>query len=186
MDTLADTSPEDFATYERAFADIAAGVHDASPETQVFPVFQLEKITGHRGGLFGGDESATPRWDLLDAFANADAVGFTTYPGLVFRDPADIPADYYRTIRDHTDLPVLVTEMGWFTADDITGWNSSPQEQREFVQRLPALLADLDPQVVIWSFLYDQPIQRPFDTMGLFDDTGAPRPAWDVWKELTW
>lgn len=184
VDDLARSSPDQYERYREAFADIATAVKDASPATRVFPVFQLERLSGRHGGLFGGPSDAPPQWDLIAGFPDADAIGFTTYPGLVFQDPDDIPADYYTSITDHTDLPVLFTEVGWFTTDEIPGWESSDTEQQVFVERFDELLAGMDPEAVVWSFLYDQSIQVPFDTMGLFDEAGAPRPAWQTWKKL--
>lgn len=184
VDELARTSAEAFDDYVTAFAQIADAVREASPGTRVFPVFQFERVSGRHGGLFGGPANAPPQWDLLARFPDADAVGFTTYPALVFGDPAEIPDDYYATVADHTDLPVLFTEVGWFAGDDIPGWESSEDEQLAFVERLASEMADLGPEAVIWSFLFDQELDVPFDSMGLLDGTGAERPAWRAWKDL--
>lgn len=184
VDELERTSPQLFDEYVAAFADIAIAVSDASPATKVFPVFQFERVAGRHGGLFGGADGAPPRWDLLTRFPDADAIGFTTYPALVFGDPAEIPDDYYEAVADHTDLPVLFTEVGWFAGTDIAGWESSEAEQLAFVERLAGLMDALDPEAVIWSFLFDQDVEVPFDTMGLLDDTGQERLAWRAWTEL--
>lgn len=184
IDDLASRSPARYAGFRQAFADIALAVHNASPATRVFPVFQYERLAGHQGGLFGGSETAAPQWHLLDDFPAADAIGFTTYPGLVFPDPDDTPADHYARVTSHTDLPVLFTEVGWSSDAAIAGWESTPDEQRDFVQRLGDLMEAVDPEAVVWSFLFDQQVEAPFDSMGLFDAAGDPRPAWDAWKQL--
>lgn len=184
VDELARTSPRLFDRYVTAFAEIATAVGEASPTTKVFPVFQLERVSGRQGGLFGGSDDAPPQWDLLARFPDADAIGFTTYPALVFGDPAEVPDDYYATVADHTDLPVLFTEVGWFAGDEIPGWESSADEQLAFVELLADQMGAVEPEAVIWSFLFDQVIEVPFDTMGLLDRDGEQRPAWRAWKEL--
>ncbi len=90
----------------------------------------------------------------------------------MFGDPAEIPDDYYEAVAEHTDLPVLFTEMGWFAGDDVPGWESSEVEQLAFVERLLGLIEVLEPEGAIWSFLFDQDVEVPFDTMGLFDADG--------------
>jgi hypothetical protein len=35
--------------------------------------------------------------------------------------------------------------------------------------------------MVVWSFLYDQSVQQPFDTMGLLDVEEKHTEAWDAW-----
>ena len=184
MDELARTSPPLFDDYVAAFAEIASAVREASPDTRVFPVFQYERVSGRHGGLFGGSDHAPPQWDLLARFPDADAIGFTTYPALVFGDPSEIPDDYYEAATDHTDLPVLFTEVGWFAGDDIPGWESNDDEQLAFVERFAQQMEALEPEAAIWSFLFDQDLEVPFDTMGLLDRNGQERPAWRAWKEL--
>lgn len=69
-------------------------IKSASPTTTVFTIFQLERMAGMQGGLYGGNNNASTEWSLLAKF-KMDAVGFTTYPDLVFKDPTDIPANFY-------------------------------------------------------------------------------------------
>lgn len=168
------------------FKDTYRKVKDVSPNTRVFPVFQLEWMRGLRGGLFGGkDNQESAEWDLLDRFPDADMVAFTTYPALAFKSPQDIPADYYSEIAKHTSKPIAFTEIGWFRVGPrAAGWESSPEEQAEFVKRIPSLIESTKPAFVIWPFLFDQMIGPPFEHMGLLPPTSSTTPGWEAWKEI--
>lgn len=185
VDRLAESDPAGYAAYVELFASAADAVHAASPDTKVFPVFQLERTAGQRGGLFGGtDDPATNNWALLDDFPAADLIGISTYPFLVYHDPEDVPADHVARAREHTDRPLLVVESGWPAQLSAPGWDSTPEEQARAVDRL-AVLAD-EAEVVgwVWSFLTDQEVPEPFEHLGLLDAAGVERPAWSTWRAL--
>lgn len=180
---LHDKAPSDFEWYVDVFPLLANAVHEASPGTSVFPVFQLEYLKGERGGVFGGERSA-PEWELIDRFPDADAIGFTTYPGLIYRSPTGIPTDYYTEIGQHTDLPVVFTEVGWQAGGELGEWSGTPAGQSDFVSGSVPELAAMS-EMVIWSFLFDQAAGGPaFATMGLLDADGQARPAWGTWLEI--
>ncbi len=179
--------------YEKSFADLDAfvqlynQVYDAvkstSPNTQVFTTFQLEKMKGLGGGLFGGTNSPdASEWNLLDRFSKLDLVAFTTYPGLIYKVPSEIPSDYYSEIQQHTNKKVAFTEIGWHSNASPTGWESSAAEQAQFVTTFFDLTANLgNKEIAIWSFLYDQNTAPPFNSMGLFNADGNAKPAWNNW-----
>ena len=117
---------------------------------------------------------------MLDDF-EFDIAVFTTYPCLIFTDPSEIPADYYTEITEYTSKPVAFTEMGWFR-DGFTGWESSVDEQAEFIDLFFEATEEMPVEFVTWSFLYDPDAQIPFDQMGLLavgEDSSA---ALDAWK----
>lgn len=174
------TNWQDFVTF---FGEMADVIHREVPGTVVFPTFQLERMKGLNGGLYGGkNDPAKNTWALLDQFPAADAVAFTTYPMIIYKSPSDLGDTYYSEINDHTKKPVLFTEVGWY-AKGITGWDeSSEAEQAAFVDRFFALTKSVEPRVMIWSFLYDQQVGEPFTSLGFFDRDGKERQAWATWK----
>lgn len=179
---LRENSVAEFEQYVALFADVAAAVHEVAPGTKVFPGFQLERLRGLRGGLFG-DEPTDPEWDLLDRFPAADAIGFSTYPGLVFTNPDEMPDDYYSTILEHVDKPVVFTEVGWQAGGDLANWSGTPEKQAAYVNARAPELVEVG-SMVIWSFLWDQEAPPAFETMGLVSGSDDERPALQVWREL--
>ncbi len=168
------------------FQDTARKIKKVSPQTRVFPIFQLEWMKGLRGGLFGGkDDTEVTDWDLINRFPDADLIAFTSYPALAYKDPAEIPVDYYSEIASHTSKPIAFTEIGWFRkGPKADGWESSPGEQVAFVKRIPDLIVSIKPTFIIWPFLFDQAIGPPFDYMGLLPSGSSTAPGWEAWKEI--
>ena len=139
-------------------------------------------MKGLDGGLFGGANNASDNeWFLLDQFTNSDLIAFTTYPGLIYTSPDQLPADYYYEIQLHTTKPIAFTEIGWHSAATPTGWESSENEQADFVTKFFALTSDVHPKMTIWSFLYDQNTVVPFNSMGLWRTDGTAKQAWNFW-----
>ncbi|HEX5630239.1 MAG TPA: hypothetical protein VFY15_01135 [Acidimicrobiia bacterium] len=183
IDTQWRAHPDEFDRFVELFAAVADAVHTASPDTMVFTAFQLERLSGMNGGLFGGvNDPGAAAWELLDRFPDADAIGFTTYPGLVFADPDDIPDDYYSRLAGRSGgRPILFTEMGWQAGGAFGEWSGSPEHQARFVSRFRELIDGVDVAFYVWSFLFDQAIPEPFATMGLITADGVERPGWDAW-----
>lgn len=182
----AEDQPAEFETFVSLFEETYDAVKAVSPDTQVYTTFQLEWLMGLRGGQFGGtNDPEQAQWELLDRFPKADLVGITTYPGLVYQNPSDVPDDHYAGIADRTDRPLAVTETGWAHSNDAgPDWETSEDEQAAFVRRLFELTADLDLALLLWLFVY-QPsgVEQAFEAMSLRRDDGTARPAWDAWVE---
>jgi len=182
VNLLYEESPADFDDFVVFYAQVYDTVKAVSPTTEVFTIFQLEKMKGLNGGLFGGvNDTTQAQWNLLSLFPKSDLIAFTTYPDLIYQSPSEIPAEYYQDIKSHTSKPIAFTEIGWHSAASPLGWESSEEEQAEFVQRFFNLSSGLDKQIAIWSFLYDQNTIEPFNSMGLFRSDKTSRPAWDKW-----
>jgi hypothetical protein len=181
VNALHETSPADYASFKAFFAEVVKAVKQTSPDTRVFTVFQLERLRGLKGGLYGGVNDPTVNaWALLGDFPDADLLAFTTYPCIVYGDPSDIPTDYYSEITQHTTKPVAFTEAGWFRAGP-SGWKSSSEEEARFVKLYEEATAPLKPELLIWSFLYDQDVAEPFTSMGLLSKNMTVSPAWEEW-----
>ena len=189
INILNEHSPADFNDYAAFFPEVYDTVKLHSPETKVFTIFQLEKMKGLNGGLFGGvNDTSNTTWTLLSQFPDADLFGFTTYPCLVFQDPSEIPADYYTRLRSHTSKPTAITEMGWHTQDSPAGWESSEAEQAAFVTRFFEISDVPELEFVIWSFLYDpETTASVFGSIGLKSRaTGLAKQAWPIWVGGHW
>ena len=183
----ASEDPAGFDEYVEFFARAADAVHDVSPDTTVSVGVQYEWLLGLRGGLFGGtDDPTDAQWDLLDRFPDADQINVTTFPGLHYPTPADIPADHYAPLADRVDRPVGITETGWHANTISDDWPSSEAAQVEFVDRLPGLLSDVDPSLLFWTWAHPQGgVAEPFASMTLRREDGEPRPVWESWAALT-
>ena len=184
IDTQWRAHPDEFDRFVELFSAVAAAVEEVSPGTKMFTVFQLERLSGMQGGLFGGlNDPAQAEWELIDRFPDADIIGFTTYPGLVFAHLDDIPDDYYTSVADHTGgRPIAFTEMGWQSEGEYAEYSGSQEKQATFLERFPRLIADADVAFYIWSFLYDQQTVGPFASMGLVDRARQPKLGWWVWQ----
>ena len=186
VNTLYEKSPADFDAFSQFFSEVYDIVKANSPNTKVFTVFQLEKMKGLNGGLFGGtNDPNKAQWFLLDKFPKSDIVVFTTYPGLIYNNPSDIPSNYYAEIKSHTSKNIAFTEIGWHSDASPKGWESSEDEQAEFVTVFFELSRDLNKELVLWSFMYDQDTFEPFNSMGLrHRDDGTAKLAWNEWLDL--
>ena len=178
MNSVYVESPADFNEYVDFYNELYDAIKEVSPDTKVFTVFQLERV---KGLTMWEIEKNEAHWELIDLF-ESDLIAFTTYPGLFYRDPSDIPDDHYSEINYYTSKPVAFTEIGWHSEASPQGWESSEQEQAEFIESFFRLTNDIDMKIAIWSFLYDPDIIEPFRSMGLRRADGTARPAWDVWK----
>jgi hypothetical protein len=184
VNRFAERDPAAFDQYARWYDGAYDAAKNASPDTKVFVTFQYEWMDGKRGGLYGGNASAPDQWSLLDRFPKRDLTGFTTYPGLVLPEPDQAPADWYANIS-RAGGPIAITETGHFADAPAAGWESSPEEQARFVAWLGARLDALDPALVVWLHAHDQPSgPAVFRHMGLIDEAGQKRPAYDAWRAL--
>ncbi len=182
VNILAAKSPADFDAFTRLFQEVYTAVKAKSPDTKVFTIFQLEVMKGLNGGLFGGaNDPSVSQWELLDRFSKSDIIAFTTYPGLIYKSPPEIPLNYYDEIRTHTIKPVAFTEIGWHSSADPPGWESNEAEQADFVNLFFERTKGIQPEFRIWSFLYDQNVAAPFQSMGLYRADGNPKQAWGTW-----
>jgi len=132
--------------------------------------------------------------DLRD-FPFITVLGLSSYPYLGgFKDPKEIPLDYYARVKGSRSLPVMVVEGGWPSASVRGVFSSSPEMQARYIARQSQLLdqanaigvfqlsfADLD----IGSFPKPIPTILPlFATLGLVDVNLRPKPALATWDTI--
>src|SRR5207237_6177701 len=119
----------------------------------------------------------------------------SSYPYLGgFRDPDQIPIDYYARVRGARALPMMVVEGGWPSASVHGTFSSSPEMQARYIVRQSQLLeqakaigafqlsfADLD----LGSFPKPVPAILPlFATLGLVDSNLRPKPSLSAWDKI--
>jgi hypothetical protein len=182
---LYEQKPESYKKFVALFNETYDAVKKVSPDTKFFITFQLEHMKGLRGGLFGGkNDTSKTDWKVLDDFSKADFFAFTTYPGIIYDNPEDIPSDYYSEIKKHTSKEIAFSEVGWPSNLTVAGHTSTPDEQKAFVERFASDMKEVKPIFITWPFLYDQNIGEPFKSMGLKDSDGNKKPAYDTWAAL--
>ena len=182
VNVLYEKSSSDFQKFVELYNSTYDAVKNVSPQTRIFTIFQLEKMKGLNGGLLGGvNDPSKSEWNMLELFPKMDLVALTTYPGLIYKNPSEIPLDYYSEIQKHTTKPVAFTEIGWHSDPHPEGWESSMEEQAQFVTTFFNLSDNLNKQLAIWSFLYDQETVEPFNNMGLWTANDEAKTAWNTW-----
>jgi biopolymer transport protein ExbD len=179
-------SPAEYQKFVKLFAEFSQAIHQVSPKTKVFTIFQYEQLLGLNGGLFGGkNDTSTHLKRLVADFPDANLVGITTYPTLVYKSPSEMPANYYAQLFSLTTKPVLVTEMGWLRTGAITGWTSSSSEQKEFLNVFATQIAGKQVEGFLWSFLYDPQTSLPFSEIGMRGkEGGVSNEVERSWKNL--
>ena len=181
-------NPEGYFAFVEAYREAYDAVKEVSPQTQVFVTFQYEELLGVVPEL----PPHAPRWELLDGFdGRLDLVGVSTYPSFAYPTARKVPVEYFRQLRDHTQLPIAFVGVGFASGPGRGGVNASTEpEQRRFLQRLLEDAFWLQSPLLIW-FAADDPgfaDTPPYDllaTIGLRDATGAPKEAWTVWVDAS-
>ncbi len=177
VNIFAEKNPDAFEEFVPFYNEVYDAIKIVSPDTKVFTVFQLEKM---KGLPMWKIEESKSNWELIDRF-KTDIIAFTTYPGIFYKDVSDIPEDHYAEIKSYVSKPIAFTEIGWHSKDSPDGWESSEQEQAEFIKRFFKLTEDLEIEMAIWSFMYDQDAIEPFDSMGLINNDGTKKLSWYEW-----
>ena len=180
--------PGDYPNFVSLYEEAYVQVKETAPDTQVFPTFQLEAMRG----LLPVGEPGAPQWDLLDHFAaRMDLLAVSSYPGVVFDAPADIPDDYYTGLAERTDKPIAITETGYPSdAPDERDGDEPPteREQASFLRRLLRDAERIDMGLVVWFAGQDPTFEGGASSdlirhIGLLRRDGTGKAAWQVWRE---
>lgn len=135
-------NPTEFAHYATLYQEAYKVIKAVSPKTLVGATFHY---TLYR---------ACEQLEALEALVTYDYVGFTVYPiwmldtGLV-DDVDKIPTGWWRWMRDtYPDDKIVIGELGMPSSV-----NSNPQEQAQFIRKIPEIFAGIDPEFVSWILL---------------------------------
>ncbi len=185
INMLYDRAPEQFEAFVSLYAEAYDAVKEQSPETKVFPTFQLEDLEGSFGTIH------PPHWEVLDFFrGKMDALAISTYPFLGdVRSTADIREDYYSQLRARFEGEILIAETGYASAPVEGKVNVGTEEdQQAFLERI---LGDAEGNgftAVVWLAALDpafvsEGATSVFRDIGLRKSDGTNKLAWGVWEQ---
>jgi len=178
--------PDDFDNFVSLYQEAYDEVKRISPDTFVFPTFQLEEMLS----LLSPSATNAQQWQLLKRFeGKMDVMALTTYPSFVFDKPEAIPTNYLGQVGKYTNLPVAIAAAGYSSGPGRDGLNEGSEgQQASFLRWLIAQASQLKMPFVVWNLITD-PVEAtppPFDlynNIGLRRADGSAKPAWDFWVE---
>jgi hypothetical protein len=173
--------------------DAAADIRRQRPASPP-PLYVSVQVETAWGGLLKQSAFVGIDQDMRD-FPFMNVIGLSSYPYLGgFKDPDQIPLDYYTRVKGSRSLPVMVVEGGWPSASVRGVFSSSPEMQARYIARQSELLdaakaigvfqlsfTDLD----LASFPKPLPAILPlFATLGLVDSDIRPKPGLAIWDKV--
>ena len=175
--------------------DAAADVRRVRNSTALplYASIQVETAWGRLGRQGGGGFVGIEE-DMRD-FPFNNVLALSSYPYLGgFRDPRDIPLDYYTRLRGTGTLPEMVVEGGWPTVSVSGVFSTSTDMQARYIARQSELLDNANAigvfqlsftDIDVASFPKPQPAILPlFATLGLVDVDLKPKPSLPTWDKI--
>jgi len=178
-------APEQFEAFLTLYAEAYDVVKGNSPETKVFPTFQLEDLEGAFGRVH------PPRWELFELFkGRMDVLAISTYPFLgEARSAADVRRNYYSQLKDHWDGEIIISETGYPSAP-VEGRVTvgTEADQQAYLERLLNDTNELGFELVVWFAALDPAFASSgttavFKDIGLRKSDGSNKLAWTLWEE---
>jgi hypothetical protein len=182
INLLAIANLKEYLTFAHVYKQVYPLIKKTSPDTKVFVSFQWDviRMMGVKEPNRIGEHAKQ-----IEVFRpELDAVAFTSYPADSFETPARLPAGYYEGSLQHvqSNEEIMFMEIGWPS----TG-KGTEQEQVEFIQSLPALMAKVKPSVLAWALLHDvrgSGLGADLASTGLADPAGRRKAAFEAFKQL--
>jgi len=186
VNTFAEEGSEDFDQFLSIYNEAYDAVKGLSPETLVFPTFQLERLDAS----LPPEGPRQPQWYLIPRFGTRlDLLAVSSYPSLAFSDVKKIPADHYLQLAAHTDRPVVIADMGYSSGPGPDGAHEGSEEQQAaFLRRALRDAQRLAMPLVVWfigqdtSFAGEPPFEH-LQHLGLLRQDGTAKAAWRAWEE---
>jgi hypothetical protein len=202
INTYADAFPDDFPNFLSLYRETYAAVKAEAPQTQIFVTFQWEDLNNLFPSAAEGRPAYRTNWDQVEAFEpELDLWVISSYPFVAFPSGAEIPSDYYTPLLERTHKPLALGEGG-FISRPIGGFSGTGQDQVEY---LDAVHTQIGERLAFWTYLllsdfnlqsyadfmrrqgrYDSDIDTlgMFQSVGLRETDGTPKPALAVWDEF--
>lgn len=184
-------NPEDYEHFPALFNSLRDKILSISPKSSVFASYQYEVLQGKAAFVKG-----PPQIPLLKRLAlKQDLIGISSYPLFLNPpyEPQRIPNDYFHAVKTMSDLPVFISEIGWYSSESDKP-RSSRQSQADFIEKLPQLLKDINVQAICWITISDlkeipelkslKKANPQFFSLGLTDHNLNPKPSWKAWLLL--
>ncbi len=170
--------PNGFHHYVTLYEELYDEVKAISPETEVFCVFERERVRDHAEADLGVLELFDP--------AKLDLLAFTSYPFAVqgINRASDIPDDYYTQIFDYVpEVPLSFTELAWPSLSAFDGEAGQVDFLTDMANRLTRDQG-IDLELFSWLFLHDAPTVDPLDS-GLLTTDDVARAVYGTWQALS-
>jgi hypothetical protein len=146
------------------------------------------------------DNLAQQKAGLNDLEPYVDFISFSVHPFMSGLLAETFPTDYLTKLFTFTTKPIAISESSypaqvWQTASaPILTFNGTPTKQANFLKLLLEESQKANSKFVIWFAIRDydalwvnalnsDPSALPWRDTGLFDELGAERTAFGIWKE---
>ena len=176
---------ERIAAFASLYEEAYGRIKEVAPETQITVTMQYEDMQS----LLPTEDRHFADWALFERLdASMDVAALSTYPGLVFNQVGDIPANYYSQLRGFTDKPIVIAETGFPSEPSPPANTGSPEAQEEYVGRVLGEADDLGMPFIIWFAAWDPSFAEgtafsSFRHIGLIETDGTEKPSWGTWSE---
>ncbi|HET9636228.1 MAG TPA: hypothetical protein VFP26_09895 [Gemmatimonadaceae bacterium] len=175
--------------------DAAADVRQirSAASLPLYASVQVETAWGRLGRQGGAGFVGIER-DLQD-FPFNNVLALSSYPYLGgFKDPRDIPLEYYTRLGGTRQLPEMVVEGGWPSTSVSGVFSTSAGMQARYIARQSELLDNANAigvfqlsftDIDVASFPKPPPAILPlFATLGLVDVNLKPKPSLATWDKI--